>query len=359
YGGMDICAKFSLKIDFNEYRSSNRLHGLKKLNLHAMAADPTKLHEVLGYGLFRSQDIPASRTAYVQLEINGVNQGLYLAVEQVDGRFTKDRFPGSGDGNLYKQVWPSKGKTKSDFVQALETNDDPGLMDVSDMLAFRDAVVKTQAGTFAADMAPFLDLDALARYIVVDRAIANFDGIFAWYGVKIGNTMLGAYNHNYYWYRDEISGRFVLIPWDLDKTFIYPEPIFWSKNKPWNKHGIVPNWNVVTGSCAGYTVNFDPGDLAIGGYGVQEMDCDKLLKLLRSAIWSQMAPLAKEFIEGPYAQQGMATAIARYRGLIETTVAKDTTIDVQHWQNAVDGLLDDLPLHRENLTLMMSELIEL
>jgi len=43
YGNIDVCQRFSLKLDLNRYDSNSRLDGLKMLNLHAMAADPRYL----------------------------------------------------------------------------------------------------------------------------------------------------------------------------------------------------------------------------------------------------------------------------------------------------------------------------
>ena len=130
YGDVDVCRRFSLKLDFDRYDDSARLDGLKKLNLHAMAADPSKLRERLAYSLFREMDIVAPRSVHARVYINGEYHGLCAAVEQVDGRFTANRFPTDGNGNLYKQVWPAPGTTAAAAEDALKTNDDPGMWGV-------------------------------------------------------------------------------------------------------------------------------------------------------------------------------------------------------------------------------------
>jgi spore coat protein CotH len=108
FGNIDVCQRFSLKLDFDRFDDSLRLDGLKKLNLHAMAADPSKLRERLGYSLFREMDIVAPRSVHARVYLNGEYHGLFAAVEQVDGRFTANRFLTDGDGNLYKQLWPTE-----------------------------------------------------------------------------------------------------------------------------------------------------------------------------------------------------------------------------------------------------------
>jgi spore coat protein H len=104
--GNRTCRKLSLKLDFAEYDAAGRFYGMKKINLHSMERDPSKLHDALGYRLFGDSGIHTARTAYGRVVVNGELLGLFSVVEQIDGRFTDDRFTGGGDGNLYKEVWP-------------------------------------------------------------------------------------------------------------------------------------------------------------------------------------------------------------------------------------------------------------
>jgi hypothetical protein len=357
FGNIDVCQRFSLKLDLNRYDDSARLDGLKKLNLHAMAADPSKLRERLGYSLYRDMDIVAPRAVHARLFVNGEYQGLFAAVEEVDGRFTANRFPGSGDGNLYRDLWPSQDDaTTAKAEDALRTNDDPGSANVSDFLAFRDAVTAATASDFATKMAAYVDLDYLARYIVVDRAINNFDGILSFYG-GWGDPFA---NQNYYWY-DTGGGRFTLIPWDLDKTFWYPEPNLWSDNAP-NGKNIVPNWNVVTTSCEGYSCDFDNvivynGVSTDSPYLVRQVDCDPLLKLLRGEVYDRQKAIADGFIAGPFSDQSVAAKLEAWRAQISDAIKEDPLVDSTNWQGAVDALLANSPKFRGNLSLMMSGLI--
>jgi hypothetical protein len=105
------------------------------------------------------------------------------------------------------------------------------------------AVVAATETDFATKLAPYVDFD-IARYIVVNRAINDFDGVMAFY---YGWGPPPA-NHNLYWYHDTESGQFALIPWDLDKSFWYPEPNFCLTMRPQRieRH---PERNVVTSDC--------------------------------------------------------------------------------------------------------------
>jgi hypothetical protein len=356
FGNVDVCQRFSLKLDFDRFDSKARLDGLKKLNLHAMAADPSKLRERLGYSLFREMDVEAPRAVHARVYINGEYQGVFAVVENVDGRFTANRFGEAGDGNLYRDLWPSADTTSYDAEAALKTNEDPDVMDVSDFMAFNDAVAASTEADFATRMEPYLDFDYLARYVVVDRGITSFDGIVSFYF----GTGWGPWNQNYYWY-DIGGGRFTLIPWDLDKALWYPEPNFWSDNAP-HDNGSVPNWNVVTQDCDGEMSDFDAavvndGVTHQGVYGVREIDCDPFLKLLRTQVYDRQKAIADAFIAGPFSAASVGAKIQAWRSQLADAMGEDPLLDSAQWESSVDALLAEVPSLQNNLSLMMSGMI--
>ncbi len=356
FGNVDVCQRFSLKLDFDRFDSKARLDGLKKLNLHAMAADPSKMRERLGYSLFREMDIEAPRAVHARLYINDEYQGVFAVVENVDGRFTANRFGESGDGNLYRDLWPSADTRSFDAERALRTNEDPDLMDVSDFMAFNDAVAESTEADFATRMEPYLDFDFLARYIVVDRGITSFDGIMSFYF----GTGWGPSNQNYYWY-DVGGGRFTLIPWDLDKILWDPEPNLWSDNAP-HDNGPVPNWNVITKDCDGEMTHFDSvvtsdGVAFEGTYGVREIDCDPFLRLLRAQVYDRQKAMADDFIAGPFSEESVSAKLETWNAQIAEAMQDDPLLDSAAWEEAVDVLLANVPKLQDNLSLMMSGLI--
>ncbi|MBN1611949.1 MAG: hypothetical protein JW940_35285, partial [Polyangiaceae bacterium] len=157
------------------------------------------------------------------------------------------------------------------------------------------------------------------------------------------------------------GGRFTLIPWDLDKTFWYPEPNFWSDNAP-HENGGVPNWNVVTSDCDGYISYFDAaivvnGVAQEGAYGVREIDCDPFLKLLRGAIYDRQKAIADAFIAGPFSEQSVADKLEAWRAQIADSIEEDPLVDSAQWQSSADALLASVPSLQKNLSLMMSGLI--
>jgi CotH kinase protein len=206
--------KCSIKVSFDYVDDDARFYGVKKLNFHAMNRDVSMLRDRLGYSLFREMGVAAPRAVHARLLINGRLEGLFVVVEQVDGRFTRSRFGEGGQGNLYKEIWPIHDDPSA-YVAALETNrgDSPS---VEGMLAFKHAV---DLGADA--ILDRLDRDYMLRYIAVDRVTINDDGPFHQWCTAggRGNNPSGIGNHNYYWYEAARAHRFWLVPWDLDNSF--------------------------------------------------------------------------------------------------------------------------------------------
>jgi hypothetical protein len=350
FGNGDLCAKFSMKFDFNEYNKDFRLYGLKALNFRSMSADPSKLHEKLGFSIFDDMGIVAPRVTFARLFVNDSLWGLFCVVEEIDGRFTKYNYPESGDGNLYKEIWPTTQLSNSAILDGLVTNNDPeDNPDISDFKTLRDVVKATDidTGNFLKRVSPLVDIQKTVHYIVVDRAIMNFDGIMISYG--------GNLRHNYYWYHNQISGLLQLVPWDLDKVCIYPEPNFWTNNQPNGKNNL-PNWNVVNSNYNEIQCFFDPGE-GNGSYLVPPIDKDKFLRLLRSATWNDFHTQGRAFLDSVFTAEKLNPRIERWRKLIAVAVGEDPTIDSTEWSVMVDSLSHTIPLMRKNLQMMIDTLI--
>jgi spore coat protein CotH len=208
----------SMKVAFDHADPNARFRGLRKLNLHAMGGDASLLRERLGYSLFREMGIAASRATHIRLVVNGVFQGVFLAVEEVDGRFTRARFEG-GEGNLYKQVWPLHDDPNP-CLKELESNRGAAA-DVTKMIRFKAALAANDGSSDR-----WLDMDYLMRWVAVDREIMNDDGAFHWYCYSQGYDGQGmplpplVRNHNFYWYEASARDRLWLVPWDLDNSCV-------------------------------------------------------------------------------------------------------------------------------------------
>ena len=244
--------KLPLKINFGQYQKDQHFHGIETLVLNNGFKDPSMLREKLAYDLFRSQGLPASRCAFARVYLAVVDArptdgdepekpkeeylGLYTMVEHVDEAFLDEHFGGHA-GNLYKleadpfgrggargpgaqggqsgpggpgglggapQDQPAPPREPGSIAQderaiELKTNEDSN--DRSRLVAFARAVADTKS-----DLKQWLDCESFAKYLALTSVLVNLD------------SPAGS-GHNAYLYDDPKSGRFVLIPWDLNEAF--------------------------------------------------------------------------------------------------------------------------------------------
>ena len=318
---LDECERISYKVKFDKFDDDARLFGLKRLNLHAGRSDPSLLKELLVYSTFNAFGVDAPRAAPAKVYINDELVGMFVAVEAIDGRYTAFRNGESGDGNLYKEVWPKPDLEDGHYERALRTNDNAGgallgfpngVPDVSDIQAFARAVEASSAETFEEDMADWVSVETLLRYMAVDRAVKNWDGVMSFYSPLT--------SHNFYWYRDNAPGSlFELIPWDMDNTFWdadpYTNPVgFGLATEP------VPDWNVSPASCEPISVWDINSNVRLTPPG-----CDKFLRLLASTQWETFRAIGIELLDGPLAQEVVKQKLDAWSELMRPGVRESST----------------------------------
>lgn len=316
------CKKLSFKLKFDEYQPEARFDGLKRLNLHASSGDLSMLRELIAYQTYRDFGVDAPRAMPARVFVNDEPQGLFIAVEDVDGRYAAAHFPSGPDGNLYKEVWPNRAVSDDALVAALETNE--ALADVSDMRAFAEAVARSTPATLAAELAPFAEVEPLLRYVAVDRALRNWDGIMAFYS-RISP-------HNFYWYHaDGADGRFHLIPWDLDNTLWPFDP--YMAPEQWVTAAPVPDFNARPAHC-------EPRPIwdEMGVERITPPRCDRLIDGLASGHWARFVELGRELIAGPMAPARLQQLTNEWAPVIAASVAEDPTLSSADWQSALTEL---------------------
>jgi hypothetical protein len=162
------------------------------------------MFESVGYKLFRLAGVDAPKTTHVQFRIvddsreavannqyGGDFYGLYLVVEEQDGRFLEER--GLPDGNVYDM---ESGSGTLNHLGSL------GPADKSDLNYF----INTYNGTTPADAwwRTNLNLSSYYGYQAVAQGIHQFD-------IADGK--------NYFYYRNPVNGLWEVWPWDLDLTW--------------------------------------------------------------------------------------------------------------------------------------------
>jgi hypothetical protein len=184
-----------------------------KLNLGASIQQGDYLHrgehgmfESVGFRMFEMVGATGADTAYVQFRVvddavenpvgnqyGGDFWGVYLAVEQLDGRYLDARdLP---DGNLYKM--------EGGFGDA--NNVGPaGPVDSSDLGDFLWSYNSNLAALDEAWWRSQLNLPAYFGYQIIVQGIHHYD-------IADGK--------NYFYYRNPEDGRWQVMPWDLDLTW--------------------------------------------------------------------------------------------------------------------------------------------
>lgn len=197
--------KKPFRIHFNKFNSQN-YQGIKKINLHNLAGDPSFLREFVSYDLLRKMGIAASRTAFTKLYINDVYWGCYLIVEEPeDKRFLKDNF-GNDDGNLFEAASTTrlnwKGADPAAYTELkLQTDDHDSAW--TKLLAWLDLFNNNFSYNFQQQLAGIFDTDEYFKILAADVFLNNWDSY-------------SRNGRNFFVYDDPETNRIRWVPWDYN-----------------------------------------------------------------------------------------------------------------------------------------------
>jgi len=334
--GRKTCTKLSMKVKVDWEERDEKFYGLKKLQFHSQNLDDSKMHERLGYWLFREMGVPAPRSVHAKLMINKKFSGLYALTEQIDNRFIKHNYE-DDEGNLYKEIWPlsSLGSPfpEQSYLTALETNkkNNPSATIIRN---FAEQIYQATPSELSSIIQQSMNIDEIMMLIAVDRTIRNDDGPFHWY-CNFGFCS----NHNYYWYEEPTSKKLHLIPWDLDNAF---------ENIGVNSNPVTPiadSFGEITNDCKPF--GFGPWgivqrsatcDKLIGGWAIFMDDYHKKIADFKIGAFSE--PQVTQLLDKWSSQIRSAT--------IEASELHDDAISLRDWENAVSVLKEKLQYAREN-----------
>ena len=200
--------KKSYKFKFDEYIDQT-FFGCDKINLNNCFADPSYMREKLGYDVIRHY-LPTPRVAFATLTINDTLIGIYSQVEQVNKGFLR-RYFDDEDGNLYKasdhgSPLDYKGPNQSDYeeIYELKTNEEEN--DWSRFINFLRILDQSTNEEFVSAISNVFDLDGALYHLAWTMVLSHFD------------SYTGS-GRNYYLYDDPSTGKFSLIPWDVNMAF--------------------------------------------------------------------------------------------------------------------------------------------
>ena len=178
------------------------------------------LFEAVTFGLFNLAGVPAPRTHYVHLRIidqpeeapanqyEGDFWGLYLATEEIDGRFLEEH--GLPDGNLYK--WDF-GQPKPEHVAS------GAAADRSDVLQFVAAYQQPHPEDW---WRQHVDLPRYFSYRSILECVHHYD--------------IGA-GKNYFYYFQPGVRQWMVLPWDVDLT--WKDNMYGTGQEPFWRAGVL------------------------------------------------------------------------------------------------------------------------
>ena len=200
-----LSGKASFKLKLN-WVSGQKLLGLKKMTLNNMAQDPSRIRELLAYTLHRAAGVPASRSGFTFVTLNGEDYGLYSNIETYDdvslGKLlgeTQHLYEGSYDAGFGADLLPGH-ETAFEVDEGDET-------DRSDLTALIAAAGRSD-GAFSDNVAAFADLAEMTRMWAVENYAGHWDS----YSVAAGNPLLP----NNYYLHDGPDGVFRMLPSGTD-----------------------------------------------------------------------------------------------------------------------------------------------
>ena len=194
--------KKSLKI---KVLNGAHIEGKSIFNLNAEYKDKSFSHSYISSLIFKELNYPCFTSSMASVYVNNNLHGLFLEIENMDKNFLlRNKLNPKGD--LYKATkdgaclfslseldvkWEKKSNKKNSWAPLRNL-----IIDIQDLTQLDfDTYIKNN-----------FDYDKLIDYLAINNFIAN------------GSTNY----HNYYLYKDvENNGKWMFIPWDLDKSLSY------------------------------------------------------------------------------------------------------------------------------------------
>ncbi len=210
----ELSGKSSFKIDMNRYVEGQDLDGLEKLTFNNTVVDCSFTKERMAFRVFRALGIPAARTGYVYVTLNGEDYGLYPHIESIDDEFLKRHWE-DPSGNLYEAEYMFTGSAwyMPDFADGydglfdLEEGTDVGNEDVERVTAALNAYGGTS--DFYDQLSEVVDWPHHMGTMAAEQ----------WAGQNDGYSLN---ENNFYAYFDPTTGLMQIISWDMDYSYLYP-----------------------------------------------------------------------------------------------------------------------------------------
>lgn len=197
----DITGKAAFKIKMDAFVKGQTLFGITKMTLNNMVQDGSYIHEVLTYRLFRAVGVPAPRTGFADVTLNGINYGLHLNVETVNPEML--RRWNITSSQMVKGAVP----TFPDFWNGYEPNFaiESGIKTSYTMLTKLIEANQLEGDAWWTEIQKVADIKEMTLEWATEIYTGHWDGYIR--------------NRNNYYVNFDDSGKATMLPWGTDQTW--------------------------------------------------------------------------------------------------------------------------------------------
>ena len=204
--------KKPFRIKLNEFTKGQKIDSMASFGLSNAWNDPSFVREKPYYEMATTIGLPAARSNFAELYINGEYWGLYILGEIVNGDFLTNHFgKGNDTGNMYKATDPGAnlayaGEDPLSYqtLFSKETNTDAN--DWTDLIELARIFDQTAIADLPAKLDKLIDVDSFLTALALDNLTVNLDSY-------VGMSQ------NYYLYRRPSDQKWVWIVWDPSLAF--------------------------------------------------------------------------------------------------------------------------------------------
>ena len=220
--GTSLNGKVSLKVDVNDLVQGQKWHDLTKLSLEN-GDDTDVVAEGFAWYMHRQAaaalggDYEPGLASWVNVNVNGVSQGIYVNVEQPNKQFLKNRGLYTAD-----QTWLYKQSNVSDTELNVGLPHSPTFNTLNYSPFVPGGSLPPDDATLAAELSTLIDMEGMLTLGAVNAFTENTDALFS--------------NGKNFFYADFLVGQRLHFPWDLDQVIKSGDGSIYAK-----KQGQTPN----------------------------------------------------------------------------------------------------------------------
>ena len=206
-----LTGKPSFKIKFNwKDLKGDRFLGLKAMTLNSLTQDTSMIHEATAYQFYNTLGLPASKTGFAKVYVNGTLKGLYLNVETPDDIFLSKRFTTPTqhlyEAQAFRDLRPGNDAgddTNGSYLIDEGWKTTPNKLDLKKLIEVANI---SNPVTWWTQLGVYANRTLLIKTFAVENFIGHWD------------SYSGPIVNNHFWRSDD-KGKFTMVPWGLDQTF--------------------------------------------------------------------------------------------------------------------------------------------